>query len=375
MPTTADDSFTQSVISTADAAILSKLSCVNYGYYEDPFLPFMACGASRRRGPTSASMGRKKGRRRGRDNNDNDDDDDDCGIGGFDRRRRDKNVTGIGNIGNSGSSSGPRPALDNIEPLIRRGTHARVKAMERAIDAFMSLPLSQSSSSSSSGAAVAAADKSHYGTNIELNRKITEEPRQIVILGSGRDTAYLRYMVKRSKKFVRWYEVDHPSVIVQKAREWLPKCVLPDGFTYRCDVAHNDSADDNDDASYAITILPPPEKEVSEKNNKDNGDVSTGDTRGSSSSATTTAHTTSPATATQEERQAMPNYHLIGHDLRSSPSQLFNKLARPQHGYDTSLPTLFVVECVFMYLPECSIRNLLQCIAESPTRSADYGNR
>lgn len=27
-----------------------------------------------------------------------------------------------------------------------------------------------------------------------------------------------------------------------------------------------------------------------------------------------------------------------------------------------------------MYLPECSIRNLLQCIAESPTRSADYGN-
>ncbi len=53
------------------------------------------------------------------------------------------------------------------------------------------------------------------------------------------------------------------------------------------------------------------------------------------------------------------SYHLVGHDLRSSPESLFQKLLHQDHGYDESSPTLFVLECVLMYLPGTSVVDLL----------------
>ena len=287
-------------------------------------------------------------------NKNNNDNGDDIGVhhgkdsrsGGRRERRSGANINNI-----SSRIGGPSSFGCTIEPIIRKGTHARVKAIERAIDAFLSLTMSQ---------------PTNYDDGGDVQRKQQQQPqqqqRQIVILGSGRDTNYLRYMYGNKKYSVgdvqdednatqqhqnnhnvRWYEVDHPSVVKRKAREWLPNCVLPHGYTYRCNVVHGNAAatdiDSNvidDDVSYATTILSP-----------ENGDEDT-----------------SPSTIdpTQEN---IPNYHLIGHDLRSPSTQLFEKLSRPSHGYDKSCPTLFVLECVLMYLPECSIRDLLRCISES----------
>lgn len=255
----------QAVKSTADDAALAKLSCVERGYYDDPFLQPMARGAT-------GLVGRKRA-----------------------------------------SSSG-------AEPIIRRGTHARVMAMDRAIDSFLSLPLSSSSP-----------------TGRDRAR------RQIVVLGSGRDTTYLRYRfgnknanVKGAAGYsdddVRWYEVDHPSVIIQKAHKWLPACV-PNGYEYKCEEIGASSCDDSSVSSYSIFITPQRQSQSQDAN--------------------------------LETGTPMTNYHLVGHDLRYSPSSLFDTLANPGHGYDRSLPTLFILECVMMYLPEKASFDLLHYLAES----------
>lgn len=195
-----------------------------------------------------------------------------------------------------------------MEPIIRRGTHARVLAVDRAIISFLNMQLATS-----------------------------DECRQIVILGSGRDTTYLRYRFGhlnttcsqklRQDGIVRWYEIDHPSVITQKAFDWLPGCVPKDHDYQRTAITHPDANNE----SYVISI-----------SSKDN----------------------------TNERQHKSSYHLIGHDLRKSPSDLFDLISHPQHAYDTSIPTLFILECVVMYLPDDASRELLRYISSSVSEQA-----
>jgi O-methyltransferase involved in polyketide biosynthesis len=249
------------IIHTADRAILAKLSCTERRYYEDPFVRPMSRGLDR---------------------------------------------------GTSSKNNG-----SVMEPIIRRGTHARVKAVDRAVTAFLSLPLRKT------GDCKAA--------------------RQVVVLGSGRDTTYLRYRFGhlqstsslKGEELIRWYEVDHPSVICQKVYDWLPACI-PKGYEYhRTSVKHNQTTNE----SYVVSII----------SNEQTSENSSSDYQNHKSS-----------------------YHLIGHDLRHSPSNLFEILSNPQHEYDISIPTLFVLECVLMYLPEHSSRELLQYLAKStsPTSQA-----
>ena len=191
-----------------------------------------------------------------------------------------------------------------------------------------------------------------------------------MILGAGRDTTYLRYRFGGKKRGgdddghgrdgVRWFEVDHPSTIEQKARVWLPRCV-PDGHDYEC-LATNREGDD--DASYTIVIAPRTKQGVDDdeaeggRNNGSDYRRVKGDDDASSSSSPSYSYSYSS------------DYHLVGHDLRSSPDALFRKLAH--HGYDeksSSSSTLFVLECVLMYMPETSARDLLRRIAAGPTSS------
>jgi hypothetical protein len=225
--------------------------------------------------------------------------------------------------------------------MIRRGTHAREMAMERAIDAFLWLDIPPSSSSSPRGEEDGEEEEGRHGPG-----RCSRKRRQVVILGSGRDTAYLRHRFGRKKKKeeggddddtghenddVRWFEVDHPSMIEQKAHIWLPRCV-PNGHDYVC-ITRKHKRDENvkgsdGDLSYSIVISP-----------------------------------------REAPLPSSSDYHLVGHDLRTSPESLFQKLSHPEHGYDESSPTLFVLECVLMYLPEPSVSDLLSRIAASPTSS------
>ena len=240
------------IIHTADKAVLAKLSCVEHGYYDDPFVRPMSRGLD----------------------------------------------------------AGPSRGSSMMEPIIRRGTHARVMAIDRAIAAFLSLSL-KSSSNEDDGCKV---------------------KRQIVILGSGRDTSYLRYRLGQlgnndssQNEFVRWYEVDHPSIICQKAFDWLPVS-MPTGYECnRTAVTHDDC---NANESYVLSISKAEAKDLS--TSQDNS-----------------------------------SYHLIGYDLRHSTSKLFDILSHPRHQYDKSIPTLFILECVMMYLPNDKSRELIHYLAAS----------
>ncbi|KAL7487998.1 hypothetical protein ACHAW6_013592 [Cyclotella cf. meneghiniana] len=273
----------RAIIGTADRAILAKLSCVEKGYYDDPFVRPMARGAA--------------------------------------------------------SSEPGSAAFSTMEPIIRKGTHARVLAMDRAIGAFLSLPLR-----SSQGAG-------------ECNSRVT---RQIVVLGSGRDTTYLRHRFghfgslrsnethtidgasKPSEEFVRWYEVDHPAVIRQKVTDWLPSCI-PRDFDYKSTPVTHGSEDIPCDCPYESFV-------VSLSGNNQHSESS------------------------EDINTPTSNYHLVGFDLRDPPSDLFKILSHPQHGYDKSIPTLFVLECVIMYLPEDASRQLLRHLAESVDASSEHRN-
>jgi len=144
-------------------------------------------------------------------------------------------------------------------PIIRKGTHARVCVMDRCITAFVSLKKNQ--------------------------------PKQIVILGAGKDTAFLRYqagllnaqqnplntMDEEINSQVQWYEIDHPSVIQSKKN--------------------------------LIDTMP----SITDSKN-------------------------------------LSSLHLVPFDLRSSPHTLFDLLVE-QFSFSLNAPTLFVLECVQMYLP------------------------
>ena len=278
----------RAVKSTADDAILAKLSCVEKKYYEDPYIHSMSLGAS---GLVNKNRGN--------------------GNNSTSSRTQHSRYQGGG--GRNASTN-----VNSTEPIIRKGTHARVKSIEKAIDAFLSLRLSCSSTNGNN-------DAGSTHDNVD---------RQIVILGAGRDTTYLRYRFQNNNNSnngtnVNWYEVDHPSIIIQKAHSWLPNCI-PKEYEYNCNV------NDEYENSYSVTIA------LKENDDSNNYQM-------------------------KNHQKCTSNYHLIGHDLRSPPSVLFDKLTHPNHAYNRSIPTLFILECVIMYLPDVASRELFHYIAQSPT--------
>ena len=209
------------IMATAGDAILAKQATVQTGYYEDPFLePFAR----------SSSLG-------------------------ITRRRQ-------------------------IQPIIKRGTHARVCCMDRAISGF-------------------------------LNYQHAVKECQIIVLGSGKDTSYFRYRAgsimgmqdtnSNPQRTVHWYEVDHRTVIQEKSTIIQNSPILSSHCALK------------------------PTKFGFFSSSKD-----------------------------------IVDYHLVEHDLRDSPLTLLQKL-----GLNTSLPTLFLLECVFMYLPNASSKTLLETLSKA----------
>lgn len=77
--------------------------------------------------------------------------------------------------------------------MIRRGTYVRAMAMERAIDAFLSLDIPSPS---------LWVEEDNEEEEVERHGRgnCLRRQRLIVILGSGRDTSYLRYLFGRKKE-------------------------------------------------------------------------------------------------------------------------------------------------------------------------------
>mmetsp|Transcript_10779 Transcript_10779/g.12424 ORF Transcript_10779/g.12424 Transcript_10779/m.12424 type:complete len:436 (+) Transcript_10779:82-1389(+) len=261
------------VKATANDAMVAKLATTHAGYYVDPFLDAMTRNsntnpvltASRERPMAHTNTGRRR----------------------------------------------------TIQPIIKRGTHARVCVMDKAISTFLTT---------------------------------TQTKTQIVVLGAGFDTSFFRYrngnimgmeevggmkisseeetdltqqqqqqqhlhVDQAHDKQVHWYEVDHTSVIQEKATLIRKSNLL---------------------SSYCPQLIKT--KGGFECNSNSIG-ISDG---------------------CCDKIKSSSSYNLVSHDLRNSPTKLLEKLK-----LDPTLPTLYIMECVSMYLPIMASKKLLRAISSS----------
>jgi len=347
------------IIATASNAALSKLSTTQKGYYYDPFLPYFVKDAvglttissstitsdnsdlsslkksNRQAGPSVYSEGGSNRSNQFRKNS------------VFARLNLSSSLNHNLSIGRCHPPPAPSSFQLQQQPIIRRGTHARICLMDHAISAFLSL---------------------HSSTK-EI---------QVLILGSGRDTTYLRsqcdllhhrkrqklnndkkdggdYQKKSSCTHVTWYEIDHPSVIRTKYN-LLKNCPLLN-LDCRLPLFNRSSSDwSNDDVSFMITPksikIPNPTQfstlgiPATLRRKKFSRKAITFDICGIS------------------DDDISPQYHLIGFDLRNSFSTLLDRLCQ-DHFFNLDTPTLIVLECVQMYLSDTTSRDILRTVTES----------
>ena len=322
-----------SIISTANDAIQSKLSAVNKGYYLDPFVQYLAFdGAST--GITTENQQKQQRSSSLSLNYTNDNDFSNIGSNSLvlkDRMRR--------RMGGIGMHHRQRER-DHHQPLIRRGTFARTCVIDYAISAFLSL-----------------CQEHILEDNDDENDDI-----QIVCLGSGRDTTYLRAksgMIHGNEdamtaledgimENVQWYEVDHERVIQEK-KELLTLCPLLD---FEFETFHYEQTDESIGDSTAIGT--------------DSTAIGTDTTTPHASTSfairPNKIHTSIPRRKKgnkfepmfQQQEDLKPTqpqqYHLVSFDLCDPFTNLLKVLTK-FHSFKLDVPTLFVMECVQMYIP------------------------
>jgi len=380
---------------TANDAIIAKLSTSQYGYYDDPFLPYFARDASglvvtttsssntssiKARVPTIASS--------------TTDDYDGRSISTTETRRQIGSSQLAGHHDDKGRISySPAPSRSLRErqrlnrhlpqpqqqqqPVIRRGTHARVCVIDYAITTFLSSCAAQ---------------------NSDLNKGSEQNDVQVVILGSGRDTTYLRSqsghlhcklkaettnksegqttqpkkinghvirsagplsqnktktrLRKRGEENVkiRWYEVDHPSVVKAKF-ELMQSCDLIH-FDYEVVSPNHDISTRSSTASV----------EVDGQNAKYSCDYIIKPTYIKAKSQLNLNATR----IASDKNLASPlePCHLISYDLRKPFEKLLENM-EGHHQFQRDKPTLFVMECVQMYIPEYNSRDIWNCITNT----------
>jgi [phosphatase 2A protein]-leucine-carboxy methyltransferase len=259
------------VIGTADDAIFAKLATVQAKYYQDPFLE---CFLPRVIPPSRQPQG---GRR----------------------------------------NQPPPPQVQrHTQPIIKRGTHARVCCMDRAILAA----LESVSTCPSNSSILQNSNDSTTTTGPDPQ----SQHLMVVCLGSGKDTTFFRYwagllqgqQASTTSTVLEWYEIDHPVLILEKI-QMIERCPL---LSSEWKVVQ---AEEGDGCCFGLVDA--------------NGHV---------------------------------HCHFIGHDLRNSPNELVQRLlqskrtAFPTQSHHTT-PVLFTMECVQMYLPDQASRNLWQALADS----------
>jgi O-methyltransferase involved in polyketide biosynthesis len=280
------------VKATADDAMVAKLATTHAGYYVDPFLDAMI------RNPVVGSTGRERPTRAAFNQN--------IHMG----RRR------------------------TIQPIIKRGTHARVCVMDRAISTFLKTTTTQTKNIQIVNLGCGK-DTSYFryrNGNImgmerededEMKMASLEEKRAGAAGAAGAAQEHIEHEHEYDKQ-IHWYEVDHKSVIKEKASLIQNSNLL---------------------SSYCPQL-------IKTKNGYECKSTTSVAGTGDSSSCDEPASSSSSS--------SFSSYHLVGHDLRESPAKLLEKL-----NLDPTLPTLYIMECVSMYVPILASEKLLQAISVS----------
>ncbi|GKY96106.1 hypothetical protein MPSEU_000570900 [Mayamaea pseudoterrestris] len=218
--------------STAHDAVRAKAAAVKAGYYKDPFVAAFAAASNR--------------------NNNHD-------------------------------------APPTVQPIIKRGSFARVACVERALVSFLNL----------------------------FSKHETTKPPQVVVLGAGNDTTFFRLQAGLisgvlTQRDCHWFDVDYQAVISAKL-----ETIKRSERLFRTLAAHT-----NNQGGVTMDFID------------------------------------------SEEGEEVPwkgRYHLVAHDLRGDIGTLIAGLTACS--FDASAPTLVILECCLMYLPEVATRRLLEEIA------------
>ena len=241
------DSNQQAIINTSENALQAKAAAVRAGYYDDPYIgPF--CGGS-----------------------------------------------SYSTTNNNSSSSTNRPPY--VQPIIKRGTHARICCIDRMIQTFTQKIVDEHER---------RLEEREENSGDDEDDNDDECVVQIVILGCGKDTVFFRHydaLTRHAAVTLKWFEVDHPPMISEKA------AIIE---------THSDV--------FAQTTVDRVEPDVYEM-----------------------------------EPTLGVSCTLLGHDLRDEG--MMPKLRRA--GCNPQTPTLFILECVLMYLPETDSQTLLRSITET----------
>ena len=300
------------IMATADDAIQSKLSAVRKGYYQDPFVSYLSLADS-----STSNVGMKQ-------LNDNHDDNNQFGTIGSDRLLLRNKMNR-----KMGFKHGQRQQ-DHHQPLIRRGTFARTCIIDYALSTFLSLCYEQNKTKE----------------NDDDDKLDDDKDIQIVMLGSGRDTTYLRAksgLLHGNDKAkvalqdgvmdnVRWYEIDHEKIIKTK-HDILATCPLLD---FECEECHHDQESDTNNTTSTSFALSPKtiHTSIPRVRYRDRYKV-----------------INKPKISTQSQPQlTQPKYHLVGFDLCNPFTDLL-EILKKYHSFKLDVPTLFIMECVQMYLP------------------------
>ena len=194
---------------------------------------------------------------------------------------------------------GRRPPY--VQPIIKRGTHARVCCIDRMLCSFVQLVVEQHE------ARLDEKEAMDEGNDDDDEQEQEDEcVVQIVVLGCGKDTIFFRnqeVLTRNSAMTLKWFEVDHPPMIQEKANT----------VAANPDVFDNVNVNKVDSDTYEI------------------------------------------------EPSIGVSCVFLGHDLREEG--VMEKLQRA--GCAPNTPTLFILECVLMYLPDNDSQTLLQSIAAS----------
>jgi len=211
--------------------------------------------------------------------------------------------------------------MQQHSPLIRRGTHARVCCIDRTISQFLSLPSSS----------------------------LQETKKQVVILGAGRDTSFLRHVLSpheekcnNNNMNVQWYDIDHPSVMQTK------KILMDSSSLVHVTELPSSCETTKDSSSWSLNVS----LSSSAATSSEEKSLQTDTSKQNNNNASSLTSSSSAA------------YHLVGYDLRSSSTALFDTLIA-DFQLDINVPTLFVLECVQMYLPDSASRSLLAAIPKT----------
>jgi O-methyltransferase involved in polyketide biosynthesis len=244
------------------------------------------------------------------------------------------------------------PVMPKRMPIINRGTWARVLAMDKVVDEFLC---------------------SSFGENT---------PRQIVSLGAGLDSRFFRLSERSSQQggdqvttsevlketveaeptFVVNGKVIRKSLTRRRSfttRRWSPGSVAYFEVDFPDIVARKRASIQGNRALSKAAMITPGlvSMPMSDSfNEEDEEEAEEGENIAQGTTASSTENAVSEIPPPKETLQFGP-YSLIAADLRDIPAL---DQAMTEAGFDHNLPTLFIAECLLVYLPENDASALLK---------------